>query len=147
MDPELENVVRRLAALEVEPGVRGNEMQASGKGDARIVVEQNIALERRFTGEHRADDGRRHAFESRVQVEREPPPGALAGDDDLAVRPEVRARRRSRAWREIVERSAPLKASLTGGKPGRLAKWAKRPPAGSSEFDVEREHVGGGDIG
>ena len=99
VDPETELVVGRLAALEVEPGAGRNEMQASGQRDARIVVEQNVALERRVAGENRADEAGRHALEPRIQVEGQPPRGILP--DDHRPRPWPRRPRlpRSRASR------------------------------------------------
>ena len=66
-------------------------MQAAGKGDARIVVELNVALERRVTGEDRLDDARRKVLEARVEIERQPARCALPRNDYLPVRPDVRA--------------------------------------------------------
>ena len=113
VDLDVEGVIRRFAALDVEPGVARDEVQAR-RDDGRIVVEEKISLERRLAGEDRADDRRRHALEPGVEVEGEPAPGVLPRDDDLAIGPDVRARREVELRREIVER-----AGAVEGEPGR----------------------------
>ena len=82
-----------LSAFEVEPCGGRDEMQAAGQRDARIVVELNVALERRVAGEDRLDDAWREALEARVEIEGQLPRCALPRDDHLPVRPYVRRRR------------------------------------------------------
>ena len=67
MDLNTEDVVRGLAAFDVEPGVGRDEVEARG-GDDPIVVEVKVAPERRLAGKDRADDRRRHALEPGVEV-------------------------------------------------------------------------------
>ena len=91
VDLEIEQAIRRPFAFKVEPRGGRHEMQAAGQGDARIVVELDVALERRVAGEDRLDDARRKALEARVEIERQLARCALPRNDHLPVRPHVRA--------------------------------------------------------
>ena len=146
VDLDVEGVIRRFAALDVEPRVARDEVQAR-RDDGRIVVEEKISLERRLAGEDRADDRRRHALEPGVEVEGEPAPGVLPRDDDLAIGPDVRAGREVELRREIVER-----AGAVEGEPGRrqarkIDKVHEEAASRLLGIDAERELVGGGHIG
>src|SRR5271166_5817791 len=136
VDLEIELIVGGLAALEVEPGAGRNDMQASGEGNARIVVEKKVSLERRLSGEDWADDAgaRPSSREVRSSVSRRATPCRATTTCPLAhmSAPAVK----SSFAAKLSSGPAPLNASFAGGKPGRRAKWAKRPPAGSVEFTL-----------
>ena len=113
VDFDAEDVVRGPAALDVEPRVGRDEVQAR-RDDGRIVVEVEVALERRLAGEDRTHNRRRHALEPGIEVYGQPPSGVPSRDDDLAIRPDVRAGGEVELRREIVER-----ARAVEGEPGR----------------------------
>jgi hypothetical protein len=56
VDLEIKEAVRGPFAFKVEPRGGRHEMQAAGQGDARIVVELDVALERRVAGENGLND-------------------------------------------------------------------------------------------
>ena len=146
MDLDSEGVIRRPAALDVEPRIGRDEVQARSD-DGRIIVEVEVPLERRLAGEDRADDRRRHALEPGVEVERQPAPGVPPRDDDLAIRPDVRTGREVELRREIVER-----AGAVEGEPGRrqarkIDEMGEEAAGRLVGVDVERELVRRGHIG
>jgi hypothetical protein len=147
VDLEIEQVVRRLPALDVEPGVRRHEMQAAGQGDARIVVEPNVALQRRFSREHRPDDARRKSLKARVEIERKPTPRALPGDDDLPVRPHVRAGGEIELRGEIVQRAYAIEGELHRRQAGKIGEMRKEAASRLGGIHVEGEAVGRRNIG
>ena len=77
MDLEIKKSVRGPFSFKVEPRGSRYEMQAAGQGDARIVVELDVALERRVPGEDWLNDARREALEARVESECQPSRWAL----------------------------------------------------------------------
>ena len=146
MDLETKKAVRRLAAFEVEPRGGRHEMQAARQGDARIVVELNVAFECRLAGEDRLDDARRKPLEARVEIERKPPPGALPRNDDLPVRPHVRACGEVELGREIVERACAIKGELDRRQARKVGEMGKNTAGGLGGVHVERQPIGGGNV-
>ena len=120
-------------------------MQARRR-DGGIVVEEKIALECRFPRKDWTDDGGSHPFEAGVEVEGKLPPGALARDDNVASRPNVRARGEIEFGVEIVER-----AGAVEGKPHRrqareIDEMGKDAARGLVGIDGDGELVGRGDV-
>src|ERR1700722_12680682 len=121
-------------------------MQAAGQGDARIVVELNVALERRVAGEDRLDDARRQALEARVEIERKLARRALPRNDHLSVRPDVRACVEVEFRVEIVQRACAIESKLDWGQTGKIGEMGKDAASGLGGVHVEREPVGRGNV-
>ncbi len=147
VDLEIELIVGGFSALEVESGAGRNDMQASGQGNARIVVEKNVALERRFAGKDRSDNGGGQTLELRFEVEREPPSGALSCDDDVSPGPDVRARREVELRVEFVERACAVEGEFRRRQAGKIGEMGKEPAGRLGRVHIEREPVAGGHIG
>ena len=127
MDFEIKQAVRRPFAFKVEPRGGRHEMQAAGQGDARIVVELDVALERRLPCEDRLHDAWRKPLEPRVEIERQPPPGALSCNDHLPVRPHIRACVEVELRGEIVQGSRAIEGELDRRQAGKIGEVGKNP--------------------
>ena len=146
MDLDAQRAVRRPAALDVEAGVGGDEVQAGGR-DGRIVVEEEIALERRLPREDRADDGERHALEPGIEIERELPSCALPRDDNVAARPDVGSSREVQLGVEIVELACAVEGECDGRQAGEIDEMSEDSARGLLGIDREGELFGRGHIG
>ena len=142
VDFEIEIAIRRRGALDVEPGGRRNEMQA-GDVEARILVEDDIALQRRFAGEDRLDNAGRQALEPRFQVQREAPRAILAGESDLSIRPHVGAGGEIELGLEGVERTRPVECEPHRRQAGKLGEMGEEAAGRLGGIDIERELLGG----
>ena len=127
VDLEAHRVVSRPSALDVKTRVGGDNMQ-SGRRDGGIVVEEEIALERRLSREHGADDWGRHPFDARIEVDDEPPSSTLPRDDDVAARPDVRPCREIELGVEIVEHAGAVEGELHRAGPGDWRDGRRRRP-------------------
>ena len=145
VDLETDRVVGRPAALDVEAGVGGDEMQP-GCGDGGIIVEEDVALERRLAGEDRADDGRCQTFETGIEVDGEFPPGALPRDGNVTLRPRVRARGEIELGVELVERPRAVEGEPDRRQAGQVGEMGENPAGGFLRVHGDCELVGRGHI-
>ena len=146
VDLEIKQAIRRPFAFKVEPRGGRYEMQAAGQGDARIVVELDVALERRVAGEDRLDDAWRKPLEARVEIERQLARCALPRNDHLPVRPHIRACVEVELRGEIVERARAIEGELDRRQAGKIGEMGKNTAGGLGGVHVERELVGRGNV-
>ena len=83
-------------------------------------------------------------FEPGIEVERELPPGALARDDDVAARPDVRARREVELGVEIVERAGAVEGEPHRRQAGEIDEMGEDSARGLVGIDGDGELVGRG---
>jgi hypothetical protein len=122
-------------------------MKTAWEGDARIVVEQDVALERGFPLEHCADQAGRKPLQARVEVEREPPPRALPRNDDLPLRPHVRARGKVELRREIVHGARAVEGELDRRQARETGEMGEQAASRLGGVYAEREMVSGRNVG
>ena len=147
VDLEIKQAIRRPFAFKVEPRGGRHEMQAAGERDARIVVELDVALERRVAGEDRLDDARRKALEARVEIERQLARCALPRNDHLPVRPHIRACVEVELRGEIVQGARAIEGELDRRQAGKIGEMGENTAGGLGGVHIERELVGRGNVG
>ena len=146
VDLEADRIVRRLAAFDVEAGVGGDHVNA-GRRDRAVVIEEEIAFERRLAGDDRPKDRGRHAFEARIEVERKLPPGALPRDDDIAPRPDIGAGGEIEPGLEIVERPCAVQGKLDRRQSGQVGEMGEDAARRFVGIDRDGELVGRRNVG
>ena len=146
VDLEIKQAVRRPFAFKVEPRGGRHEMQAAGQGNARVVVELDVALKRRVAREDRLNDPWRKPLEARIQIERKPPPGALSRNDHLPVRPHVRACAEVELRGEIVQGARAIEGELDRRQAGEIGEMGENTASRLGGVHVERQPVGGGNV-
>ena len=86
-------------------------------------------------------------FEPGIEVEGELPPRALPRDDDVAARPDVRARREVELGVEIVERAGAIEGEPHRRQAGQIDEMGEDAARRLVGIDGDRELVGRGHIG